>query len=210
MLFTADVPRYMERLCSHVVWSLEDLTGHISQPVPNARLMRLTLVTDARGLSSLCDLLMCWHKYLVSIHKRESKDAFVILTSHGPLHLFITVATSTSQSCFSFQYQIAHLLSPKQRKHNLWLKIKQRYLFLSYYGVPRERMLFCCLAGVFCSRFGGMSLFIVNFWCFIWYAVLPVTCTKVFISVNDCLWSSDLRFEQRMYSTASSVNLLML
>lgn len=110
------------------------------------------------------------------------------------LHLFITVATSTSQSCFSFQYQIAHLLSPKQRKHNLWLKIKQRYLFLSYYRVPRERMLFCCLAGVFCSRFGGMSLFIVNFWCFIWYAVLPVTCTKVFFSVNDCLWSPDLRF----------------
>lgn len=194
MLFSAVVPRYMELLCSHVVWSLEDLTGHISQPVLNARLMRLTPVTDARGLSSLCNLLICWHKYLVSVHKRESKDATVILTSHGSLHLFITVATSTSQSCFSFQYQIAHLLSPKQRKHNLWLKIKQRYLFLSYYRVPRERMLFCCLAGVFCSRFGGMSLFIVNFWCFIWYAVLPVTCTKVFFSVNDCLWSPDLRF----------------
>lgn len=124
----------------------------------------------------------------------RSKDATVILTSRGPHRFFITVATATSQSCFSFQYQIAHLLSSKQRKHNLWLKIKQRYLFLSYYRVPRERMLFCCLAGVFCSRFGGMSLFIVNFWCFIWYAVLPVTCTKVFISVNDCLWSPDLRF----------------
>lgn len=52
-----------------------------------------------------------------------SKDATVILMSRGPLHLFITVATSTSQYCFSFQYQIAHLLSSKQRKHNLWLKI---------------------------------------------------------------------------------------
>lgn len=32
-------------------------------------------------------------------------------------------------------------------------------------------MLFCRLAGVFCSQFRSLSLFIVNFWCFIWYSV---------------------------------------
>lgn len=111
--------------------------------------------------------------FLVWFVDMNDKSKDITVTSHNP-----------PQSCFSYQYQIAHLLSPKQRKHNLWLKIKHSYLFLSYYGVPREKMLFCCLAGVFCSRFGGMSLFIVNFWCFIWYALLSPTRTEVFIFVS--------------------------
>lgn len=57
-------------LCSHVIWSLEDLTGHISQPVLYARLMRPTSAMKSRGPSFLCDLLICLHEYLLSAHER--------------------------------------------------------------------------------------------------------------------------------------------
>ena len=48
-------------------------------------------------------------------------------------------------------------------------------------------MLFCRLAGVFCSQFRSLSLFIVNFWCFIWYSAhfSSLTCREnIFIKVS--------------------------
>lgn len=131
-------------------------------------------------------LLICRHEYLYAVLLQIKRHN---CHSHVPQS-----SLCISSTCFSFQYQIAHLLSPKQRKHNLWLKIKHSYLFPSYYGVPWEKLLFCRLAGVFCSRFGDMSLFIVNFWCFIWYEVLLLTWTEsLHLCVKDCLWSPDFR-----------------
>ncbi len=135
-------------------------------------------------------LLICLHECLLSAHeriKRRNRHSHVSVSS-SPLRL------RHPNPAFLFNIKLAHLVSSKQRKHNLWLIIKTTLSLPESITessgenailLPCRRLLF---------SFGGMSLFIVNFWCFIWYAVLPVTCTKVFNLVNDCLWSPDLRF----------------
>lgn len=59
-------------------------------------------------------------------------------------------------------------------------------------------MLFCRLAGVFCSQFRSLLLCIVNFWCFIWYSVHFPPWHEEKTSLSKCqlysLCCQDVRF----------------